>query len=241
MPPAVAHAAASKCETTNERGGFMELNCHSKTIGMAALLATAVALSGCAATHVAISKRDLDVQTKMSSTIFLDPVPKNKQTIYLQVRNTSDRSDLQIADSIRAGIQSRGYKIVNDTNRAHYMLQVNVLQAGKIDPAAAQAAFGAGYGGAMTGILVGAAAGGSGRDAATGGVLGGIIETVSGAFVKDVTYSIITDLQISERNGGGWKRYQTRVLSTANKVNLEFPEAQPSLEKGLIASISGLF
>ena len=76
---------------------------------------------------------------------------------------------------------------------------------------------------------------------ATGGLLGGIIETVSGAFVKDVTYSIITDLQISERNGGGWKRYQTRVLSTANKVNLEFTEAQPNLEKGLIASISGLF
>ena len=219
----------------------MELNCHSKTIGIAALLATAVLLSGCAATHVAISKRDLDVQTKMSSTIFLDPVAKNKQTIYLQVRNTSDKSDLKIEDSIRSGITGRGFKIVTDAGQAHYMLQVNVLQAGKIDPAAAQAAFGAGYGGAMAGVLAGAAAGGSGRDMATGGLFGGIIETVSGAFVKDVTYSIITDLQISERNGGGWKRYQTRVLSTANKVNLEFPEAQPSLEKGLIASISGLF
>ena len=195
---------------------------------------------GCAATHVAISKRDLDVQTKMSSTIFLDPVAKNKQVIYLQVRNTSDKSDLKIEDSIRSGITGRGYKIVKDAGRAHYMLQINVLQAGKIDPAAAQAAFGAGYGGAMTGILAGAAAGGSGRDAATGGLLGGIIETVSGAFVKDVTYSIITDLQISERNGGGWKRYQTRVLSTANKVNLEFPRLSPA-SKGLIASISGLF
>ena len=220
----------------------MELNCHSKTIGMAALLAAAVLLSGCAATHVAISKRDLDVQTKMSSTIFLDPVPKDKQTIYLQVRNTSDRPDFRIEDSIRSGIAGRGYKIVTDAGQAHYMLQINVLQAGKIDPAAAQAAFAAGYGGAMAGVLAGAAVGsGSTRDAAAGGLLGGIIETVSGAFVKDVTYSIITDLQISERNGGGWKRYQTRVLSTANKVNLEFPEAQPNLEKGLIASISGLF
>lgn len=219
----------------------MELNCHSKTVGLVVLLVGTVVLSGCAATHVAISKRDLDVQTKMSSTIFLDPVAKNKQTIYLQVRNTSDKPDFRIEDSIRSGITGRGYRIVTDAGQAHYMLQINVLQAGKIDPAAAQAAFTAGYGGAMTGILVGAAAGGSGRDAATGGVLGGIIETVSGAFVKDVTYSIITDLQISERQGGGWKRYQTRVLSTANKVNLEFAEAQPNLEKGLIASISGLF
>jgi len=219
----------------------MESNRHPKTIGLVALLAGAIALSGCAATHVAISKRDLDVQTKMSSTIFLDPVPKDKQTIYLQVRNTSDRPDFRIEDSIKAGIQGRGYKIVNDANRAHYMLQINILQVGKIDPAAAERAFAAGYGGAMAGILAGTAAGGSGRDAAAGGLLGGIAETISGAFVKDVTYSIITDLQVSERVGGGWKRHQTRVLSTANKVNLEFTEAQPSLEKGLVASLSGLF
>lgn len=220
----------------------MEFNRHSKVVGLVVLLAGAVILSGCAATHVAISKRELDVQTKMSSTIFLDPVPKDKQTIYLQVRNTSDRSDFQIADSIRAGIQSRGYKVVNDANRAHYMLQINILQVGKIDPAAAERAFAAGYGGAMAGVLAGAAVGnGSTRDAAAGGLLGGIAETISGAFVKDVTFSIITDLQISERHGGSWKRYQTRILSTANKVNLEFAEAQPSLEKGLIASLSGLF
>lgn len=199
-------------------------------------------VSGCAATHVAISKRELDVQTKMSSTIFLDPVPKNKQTIYLQVRNTSDRTDFQIADSIRAGIQSRGYKIVNDANHAHYMLQINILQVGKIDPAAAERIFSAGYGGVIAGAMAGAAMGnGSVRDASAGGLIGGIAETISGAFVKDVTYSIITDLQISERKGGSWKRYQTRVLSTANKVNLEFAEAQPNLEKGLVASLSGLF
>ena len=70
--------------------------------------------------------------------------------------------------------------------------------------AAGRAALGAGYGGAMAGVLAGAAVGsGSTRDAAAGGLLGGIAETISGAFVKDVTYSIITDLQISERNGGG--------------------------------------
>ncbi len=220
----------------------MEFNRHSKAVGLVILLAGVVAVSGCAATHVAISKRDLDVQTKMSSTIFLDPVPKEKHTIYLQVRNTSDRPDFRIEDSIKAGIQSRGYRIVNDAGRAHYMLQINILQVGKIDPAAAERIFTAGYGGAIAGAMAGAAMGnGSVRDASAGGLIGGIAETISGAFVKDVTYSIITDLQVSERNGGAWKRYQTRILSTANKVNLEFAEAQPSLEKGLIASLSGLF
>ncbi|WP_422491663.1 complement resistance protein TraT, partial [Endozoicomonas sp. ALE010] len=36
------------------------------------------------------------------------------------------------------------------------------------------------------------------------------------------------------------KKYQTRVVSTANKVNLKFEEALPELKKGLSNSISGL-
>ena len=86
--------------------------------------------------------------------------------------------------------------------------------------------------------------------------------------VKDVHYSIVTDLQISERAKKGvvvleenkaslkqgnsgyknvssteeteWKRYQTRILSTANQVNMEYAEAEPELVKGLMRSISGI-
>ena len=36
-------------------------------------------LSGCAASSVLISKRNLDVQTKMSETIFLDPVSPDRR------------------------------------------------------------------------------------------------------------------------------------------------------------------
>ena len=44
---------------------------------------SAVLLSGCAATQVAISKRNLDVQTKMSATIFLDPVKESRRTVFV--------------------------------------------------------------------------------------------------------------------------------------------------------------
>ncbi len=54
----------------------------------------AILLSGCAATHVAISKRDLDVQTKMSDTVFLDPVGADRKTVFVQIRNTSDKPEL---------------------------------------------------------------------------------------------------------------------------------------------------
>ncbi|TLS68729.1 hypothetical protein FEF65_03265 [Mariprofundus erugo] len=61
-------------------------------------------LSGCAATQTAISKRNLDVQTKMSSTVFLDPVAPEKMTIFVQVRNTSDKQ-LELDGAIRTAIQ----------------------------------------------------------------------------------------------------------------------------------------
>lgn len=46
---------------------------------IALITAAAFVLTGCAAAHVAISKRDLDVQTKMSDTVFLDPVGADKR------------------------------------------------------------------------------------------------------------------------------------------------------------------
>ena len=85
-------------------------------------------LAGCAATHVAISKRDLDVQTKMSDTVFLDPVGPDKRTIFLQIRNTSDKPDLAVNDEIAAALQTKGYTLLQDPEAAHYVLQANILQ-----------------------------------------------------------------------------------------------------------------
>jgi hypothetical protein len=36
-------------------------------------------------------------------------------------------------------------------------------------------------------------------------------------------------------------RYQTHILSTANKVNLDFDEAKPALVKGLSYSLTDVF
>lgn len=229
--------------------------------------------SGCAATQVAISKRNLDVETKMSSTVFLNPVPPAEQTVYVQIRNTSDK-DINIANAVKAAIASNGYRVVNDPRRAHYMLQADILSVGKMDPSAAQHALLAGYGGALEGAAAGVAvANATNNNSNQGmggfGLLGAIAGTIANAAVKDVTYTMITDLQISERARKGvrvdqqtntnmsqgtstrvtqhsqsishWKRYRTRIVSTAEKVNLAFADAKPTLEHGLIRSISGVF
>ncbi|MEX3853809.1 complement resistance protein TraT [Paraburkholderia sp. BR10923] len=102
-------------------------------------------LTDCAATHVAISKHDLDVQTKMSDTIFLDPVADSKKTVFVQIRNTSDKPHFDIAADVKAAVSGKGYRIVGDPDHAQYILQANILQVGKVAPSAAQEAFG-GYG-----------------------------------------------------------------------------------------------
>jgi outer membrane lipoprotein SlyB len=248
-----------------------------KSITLSTLMMFSLVLSGCAAVHTSIAKKDLDVQTKMSDTVFLDPVAPEQRTVYLSVRNTSDKSNFDIAGPVARVLEGKGYSVTNNPKRAHYWLQVNVLSVDKASPTAAQATLGAGYGGAIaTGAAVGAATGaalGDWTGAGIGGLAGaaafGIADTIAGAAVKDVMFMAITDVEIAERGEegvvirqdsqqdakqgiGGSRRqsstkvsnmnkYRTRVVSTANKVNLQYNEAAPDLTNGLARSIAGLF
>ena len=125
-------------------------------------------------------------------------------------------------------------------------------------------------GGGALGYGIGHAGGGNDVLLGVGGALAGAaIENLSGAFVQDVTYSIVTDVQVSERVDNGvvvtqsdtanlkqgtsgtrtqssstttdLERYRTRIVSTANKANLEWPEAAPQLVAGLSRSVAGIF
>ena len=238
-----------------------------KRVYGACLLLAGLFLYGCAATQVALEKKDLSVETKMSDSIFLDPVSTNERTIYLQLRNTSDQQQLDLRQSLTQNLSSKGYTLVNNVDQAHFLLQVNLLYAGKSDPAAARDALASGFGGALGGILVGGATGASGRGMASAGLIGAGIEIISGALVKDVTWSLITDLQISvkteenieqseqqslkqgssgitkqtSRHKTNRMKYQTRILATANQVNLKFDTALPELKSKLSHAISGLF
>ena len=234
-------------------------------------------LWGCAATQIALSKKDLDVQTKMSETIFLDPVAANKMSIYIKVRNTSDKTNFDIEGPIKAAMQAKGYDVTSDPDAAHFTLLANVLSVEKSSPTAAEAALHNGYGGsilagAVAGGMIGGAAGG-GMGAAYGAGSGGLVaagaEVIAGALVKDVTFVVITDVELREKAKGGvvvrqdqrqdakqgvggarsqrssevtdYKAYRTRVVSTANKVNLAYEEAAPPLTEGLTRSLAGLF
>jgi len=235
-----------------------------------------VTFSGCTAMSTAIKKRNLDVQTRMSETIFLEPVSPSKRVIYVDIRNTSDK-DLNITESIREQMKRSGYTITDNPDNAYFMLQANVLQVKKSDLRTAQNALNAGFGGAVMGGTIGAVTGSrsshygyNSRGAVIGTIIGGLGSMIGDAMVKDIVYVMITDLQLKERPSKGevivqtqntsattgtatrvnqtvsggkpkWKIYRTRIVSTANKVNLNFKDAQDTLENGLIKSIGGIF
>ncbi|MDD5160810.1 MAG: complement resistance protein TraT [Sulfuricurvum sp.] len=252
----------------------MELKTIAKSLLLAGMFSmVAIQFTGCGAAHTAIKKRNLDVQTKMSETIFLEPTEAEKKIIFIDVRNTSDK-DINVKAPIITALQAQGYTITNSPQKANFMLQVNVLQVGKTDLREAQGALSSGFGGAVSGAAVGVATGyafnGGNRDAAAVGLAGAALGFIGDALVDDTYFSMITDVQIRERPLAGevvtqtqaanikqgtstkvkqdiqggkveWKTYRTRVVSTANKVNLDFAEAQPVLQEALGKSLSGLF
>jgi outer membrane lipoprotein SlyB len=240
--------------------------------------ALAGALQGCAAASTAVAERRLDVQTRMTDTIFLEPAPAGvERTVYVEVRNTSDKPDLDIAPLVREGVAARGLRVVDDPAAARYLLQANVLQAGRGARTAADLAYRKGFGSPVTGGIIGGAAGyGAGALGANdtlavigGALAGAAVATVADAFVQRVDYSVVTDVQLSERAPSGlvvteteragagqgsgadrtqtssrsteWRRYRTRVVSTAERANLDWPEAAPQLAAGLSRSLAGLF
>ena len=240
---------------------------------MGSILAVGLGLSGCSAMNTAIKKKDLDVQTKMSETIFLEPCSPEEKIVYFDIRNTSDK-DINIKATVEAAFKNRGYKITQDPKKARYMLQGNILKVGKSDLRESKSFLGTGFGAGLSGAALGAASGygltGSSRTGAALGLAGAALGFVGDALVKDVFYVMVTDLQIRERpldgevitqtqeadlaqgssskvkqdiKGGKvkWKTYRTRIVSTANKMNLEFAEAQPVLESALSRSMSGIF
>ena len=209
-------------------------------------------LNGCAAVGTAVSHHNLETQTLMSSSMFIDPKMLDQpSTVFLMVTNTTDHPSFTISQQLKEKIRLKGYQIVTSLNKASYILQVNLLQVGMQSETAAKEMMGAGYGGSLEGVVTGVAiAGAAGAATAgvvaggvvAGGVVGGVAMSAADNFVKDVNYSVVSDVQLIQLMPNGKSNImKTRILSTANKVNLDFKEAMPILESGLSSSISGLF
>ena len=148
-------------------------------------------------------------------------------------------------------------------------MSVFVRNLEKASPSAAENYLSSGFQGVAAGSAIGYATGGSYRGAAAAGLIGGLASTAANAFVKDVTYLLVADIQIRERAKKGvivrrdskvnskisddgattqtyseatnQKEYRTRVVTTANKANLELEEAQPLMFEKTAYAMASFF
>lgn len=238
-----------------------------KIIKLLALTMALLILVSCSALNTSVSKRNLDVQTKMSNTIWLEPVAQNQKTIFLQIKNTSGKN-LEIKDKIANKIREKGYLIVDDPAIAKYWLQANILKVDKVDLRnTSEDAFSDSVLAGGIGALLGGQRSGGVYTAIGWGLAAATVSTIVDSLVTDVKYAMVTDILITEKTGNkvtyttknrtrqgstgettsttkgtsNVEKYSTRVLSIANKVNLKFNEAVPTLENELVSVIAGIF
>lgn len=216
-----------------------------KAVLVLGVVSCGVLLSGCAAIGTAIKHRDLQTQTLMSKSVFLDPVPSREKTVFVQVHNTTDKPSFDIQSQLISDLLAKGYKIKQDPSVAHYVLQVNILRVGRSSRTAAAEMTGTGYGGALEGAAAGATTMAiAGNHVLAGGLVGAVAGTVADNLVTDVNFSGVVDVKITEKkpsHKGAHKVYKTRIATTADKVNLAFKQAEPKLEAGIAHSVAGIF
>ncbi len=233
--------------------------------------AACLLFTGCATTQLVLEHKNLKVQTRMSHTIFLDVEKAAQRTVLLDVKNTSDKN-VEVAGLIQQRLEGRGYRIVNSPDEAFYIVQANILRVGLHDPSALRESSFDPLDTAGVGVAAGATISALSDNldgleyGAAIGLAAGAADFIAGALIKNVTYSMITDLQILEKTdekvsqtvqsnlgqGSGTRvlqtsesvrerrKFQTQILSTANRVNLKFDTALPALEEQLAKSIAGI-
>ncbi len=239
----------------------------SKILWTIVLIST---LAGCSATQTAIKKRNLQVSSKTSSAVILEPISPEKRVAYVRVRDASGEN-FDLKNDVISAVQSKGIKITKEPSEANFMLTATILQAGKTTKDHAASALSSGFSGALIGVGSAALLGANHHGASGIGLAGAAAGFLADTMIEDVYYSVVVDVEMRERplegdsfvNGDvisvkatnnsvapnyvkrgknyNWITHQTRVVTTANKVNLKLEEAMPEIKQGLSQILSSMF
>lgn len=228
--------------------------------------------SGCAQMINAIEHSSMETKVKMTDTVFLDPIKKAKlKTVFVTVTNTSEFQEADaelIKNLITSRLQAKGYQIVDDPDKAGYMIQANLLYMDYYRNTGAKE-------GAIEGGLIGAGSGaliGQSRDTSIAlAILGAMGGSVGGALlgkaIKVEKYGGVVDVQIYEKtdkpvvgkietsvaSGSGtkiqttqevnnnWQIYRTKIACLAEQTNINKEEAAKVIAEKLALQISGMF
>lgn len=150
-----------------------------------------ILFGGCATT-------ELQTNAKMTQSVFINPVAKNKRLIFVSSRNTSGQN-INLENSILNELQSKGYTVVDDPEVATYVLMMNILYCDKKqENNAASGAVGAGAIGAGVGAYNNQGFGNSAAIGLGAALVGGLIAKAT----EDTIYQMQVDIVIREKAKG---------------------------------------
>ena len=180
---------------------------------------------------------------KLDKSLFLDTRPGQK--VYLSVKNTSSLQTFPLDGGIRSGIESKGYKIVDDPAQADVVLKVNVRYSGLIEDGlkAGKIAGGAVAGGVVGGL--GGVATGASRSGSAATALGGMLVGAGlGAWLehrdRKNTFITVVDFQITEKQAGKPPR-QASIYARIREPDLTMQTAADRVRPDIASQIAGHF
>lgn len=165
-------------------------------------------------------------------------------------------------------LAAEGIKTTLNPKEANLMLNATILQAGKSTAEEAYSALESGFAGAATVGGISLLTGSSYEQAAGAALAAGAVSFLADTMIEDVYYSFIVDVELRERPLDGdeytnasqtsgtkgtstafqsnvtrgenykWIIYKTRVVTTANQVNLKMEEAMPKVKTKTASSLA---
>ena len=156
---------------------------------LVSIIAASFLITGCATTQ-------LQTSAKMTQSVFINPVAKDKRTIFINMKNTSG-ANINLERTIAQSLIARGYTIIDDPEISTYVLMTNVLYCDKKQEN--NAAGGVGMGG-VAGAL--ANSGSSGRGIAAAGLAGAVVGGLIAKATEDTIYQMQVDIVIREKAKG---------------------------------------
>ena len=247
-----------------------------KTILKVGIVAATLTLFGCSAMNTALKKQELDVESRLSHSVVLEPLSPVERIVYARIRDVSGnnlRSVMQ--QKITNQLTAEGFVVTNDPKEANLMLNATILSAGKTTADEASRSLTSGYKGAAEGAAIGyIATSGNGNSVKTG-LLAGAAGFIADALVEDVYYTFVMDIELRERPLEGdiysnstsnraigavstqnkairnvnkssvqrgenykWIIHETRIVTTANQMNLKLEEAIPAVQDKTALSLT---
>lgn len=212
-----------------------------RSIVLLTLVVVTFTLTGCGGMHSVMPTGNLEFDSRMSETVFLnsDKLSDERTKIYVRAANTSSFTDIDFQKLITERLLARGFKVTRNAKDAMFVLQANLLYFGEEDSShTMEGALAGGVGGA----IIGGVAAKSGTGALAGGAGGAVLGAALGTLSNTTSIIAITDMMIEERQGKSLVGVaRTRLVTRAKQFNANKPELYNILRDKTPTQVAGQF